>query len=97
MDDKDISSIENPMLRFEKIVENLNKSNKSMRVKRNELIFLKDYHNTSKTPCSDWLDHKRVDLYPINENTEIPTDALDSEKWDIPEGYYAIEIRDLEN
>jgi flagellar basal body-associated protein FliL len=32
MNDKDISSIENPMLRFEKIVENLNKSNKSMSV-----------------------------------------------------------------
>lgn len=96
MNDKDISSIENPMLRFEKIVENLNKSNKSMRVKRNELIFLKDYHNTSKTPCSDWLDHKRVDLYPINEYTEIPTNALDPGVWNIPEGYYAIEIRDLD-
>lgn len=92
LDNMKIDSTEDdPMLRFEKIVENLNKSNKSMRVKRNELIFLKDYHNTSKTPCSDWLDHKRVDLYPINENTEIPTDALDPEIWNIPEGYYAIE------
>lgn len=72
LDNMKIDSTEDdPMLRFEKIVENLNKSNKSMGVKRNELIFLKDYHNTSKTPCSDWLDHKRVDLYPINENTEI--------------------------
>lgn len=96
LDNMKIDSTEDdPVLRFEKIVENLNKSNKSMRVKRNELIFLKDYHNTSKTPCSDWLDHKRVDLYPINENTEIPTDALDPGVWNIPEGYYAIE-RDLE-
>lgn len=97
LDNMKIDSTEDdPMLRFEKIVENLNKSNKSMRVKRNELIFLKDYHhNTSKTPCSDWLDHKRVDLYPINENTEIPTDALDPGVWNIPEGYYAID-RDLD-
>ena len=36
--------------------------------------------------------YKIVMLYPINENTEIPTDALSSEKWDVPEGYYAIEI-----
>lgn len=97
LDNMKIDSTEDdPMLRFEKIVENLNKSNKSMRVKRNELIFLKDYHNTSKTPCSDWLDHKRVDLYPINEYTEIPTNALDPGVWNIPEGYYAIEIRDLD-
>ena len=34
-------------------------------------------------------------LYPINENTEIPTDALPSEIWNIPEGYYAID-RDLD-
>lgn len=31
-------------------------------------------------------------LYPINENTEVPKNALPSEKWDVPEGYYAIEI-----
>ena len=36
--------------------------------------------------------YKIVMLYPINENTEIPTDALDPEIWNIPEGYYAIEI-----
>lgn len=35
-------------------------------------------------------------LYPINENTEIPTNALDPRVWNIPEGYYAIEIRDLD-
>lgn len=39
--------------------------------------------------------YKIVMLYPINENTEIPTDALDPGVWNIPEGYYAIE-RDLE-
>lgn len=40
LDNMKIDSTEDdPMLRFEKIVENLNKSNKSMRVKRNELIF----------------------------------------------------------
>ena len=33
-------------------------------------------------------------LYPINENTEVPKNALSlsSEIWNIPEGYYAIEI-----
>lgn len=36
--------------------------------------------------------YKIVMLYPINENTEILTDALDPEIWNIPEGYYAIEI-----
>lgn len=35
-------------------------------------------------------------LYPINENTEVPKNALSSEIWNIPEGYYAIEIRDLD-
>lgn len=35
--------------------------------------------------------YKIVMLYPINENTEIPEDALDPEIWEIPEGYYAIE------
>ena len=39
--------------------------------------------------------YKIVMLYPINENTEIPTDALDPEIWTIPEGYYAID-RDLD-
>lgn len=39
--------------------------------------------------------YKIVMLYPINENTEIPTDALDSGVWNIPEGYYAID-RDLD-
>ena len=37
--------------------------------------------------------YKIVMLYPINENTERPTDALDPEIWNIPEGYYAIEIK----
>lgn len=31
-------------------------------------------------------------LYPINENTEVPKNALSSEIWNIPEGYYTIEI-----
>lgn len=39
--------------------------------------------------------YKIVMLYSINENTEIPTDALDPEIWNIPEGYYAID-RDLD-
>lgn len=38
--------------------------------------------------------YKIVMLYPINENTEIPKNALSSEIWDIPEGYYAIEKLD---
>jgi hypothetical protein len=38
--------------------------------------------------------YKIVMLYPINENTEVPKNALSlsSEIWNIPEGYYAIEI-----
>ena len=36
--------------------------------------------------------YKIVMLYPINENTEVPKNALPSEIWNIPEGYYAIEI-----
>lgn len=36
--------------------------------------------------------YKIVMLYPINENTEVPKNALPSEKWDVPEDYYAIEI-----
>lgn len=36
--------------------------------------------------------YKIVMLYPINENTEIPKEALNPMDWDIPEGYYAIEI-----
>ena len=31
-----------------------------------------------------------VDLYPISEDTVIPKDAMDSEIYDIPEGYYAV-------
>lgn len=37
--------------------------------------------------------YKIVMLYPINENTEVPKNALLSEIWNIPEGYYAIEIK----
>lgn len=36
--------------------------------------------------------YKIVMLYPINENTEVLKNALPSEIWNIPEGYYAIEI-----
>lgn len=39
--------------------------------------------------------YKIVMLYPINENTEIPKNALDPGVWNIPEGYYAID-RDLD-
>lgn len=35
--------------------------------------------------------YKIVMLYPINENTEVPKNALDPGVWNIPEGYYAIE------
>lgn len=35
--------------------------------------------------------YKIVMLYPINENTEVPKNALPSEIWNIPEGYYAID------
>lgn len=31
-----------------------------------------------------------VDLYPISKDTVIPKDAIDSEIYDIPEGYYAV-------
>ena len=36
--------------------------------------------------------YKIVMLYPINENTEVPKNALSSEILNIPEGYYTIEI-----
>lgn len=39
--------------------------------------------------------YKIVDLYPVDEDTIIPEEALDPEKWDVPEGYYAID-RDLD-
>lgn len=39
--------------------------------------------------------YKIVMLYPINENTEVPKNALDPGVWNIPEGYYAID-RDLD-
>jgi hypothetical protein len=42
-------------------------------------------------PCP-LIKKKVVDLYPIKENTEIPKEALNPMDWDIPEGYYAIEI-----
>lgn len=34
---------------------------------------------------------KQVRLYKISES-EIPLTALNSEEWEIPEGYYAIEV-----
>lgn len=40
--------------------------------------------------------HKVVDLYPIKEDTVIPEEALSPEKWIIPEGYYAIEPKNLD-
>lgn len=81
---------ENPILRFERIIEekNLNKSEKKL--KKGEFIFKKHY-NTEKTPCAEWFDCRIANLYPITNKTKIPENALDPKVWDIPEGYYAIE------
>lgn len=37
-----------------------------------------------------------ADLYPILEDTEIPEEALDPTIWNIPNGYYAIESKNLD-
>lgn len=45
-----------------------------------------------RIPYAMSFETKIVDLYPVDEDTIIPEEALDPEKWDVPEGYYAIEI-----
>ena len=57
-------------------------------VKKENLLMKRERYIRPHLECN----YKIVMLYPINENTEIPTDALDPEIWNIPEGYYAIEI-----
>lgn len=103
MDNKDINSIEDPMLRFERHVEELERKfreNKIVKkeIIRNKVISGKFRERSSEEELIELIDpcplikKKVVDLYPIKENTEIPKEALNPMDWDIPEGYYAIEI-----
>lgn len=66
------------------------------KIRKFEIIKQKDkIDRLLRIPYAMSFETKIVDLYPINENTEIPTDALDPGVWNIPEGYYAID-RDLD-
>lgn len=60
------------------------------RAKETDMISLRKKQEES--PYLRELSVKIVDLYPIEEDTIIPENALDPEIWEIPEGYYAIEI-----
>lgn len=63
------------------------------KIRRSEIIKQKDkIDRLLRIPYAMNFETKVVDLYPISEDTIIPEEALDSEKWDVPEGYYAIEI-----
>lgn len=62
------------------------------KVRRSEIIKQKDkIDRLLRIPYAMNFETKIVDLYPIDEDTIIPEEALDPEVWDIPEGYYAIE------
>lgn len=58
------------------------------RAKETDMISLRKKQEES--PYLRELSVKIVDLYPIEEDTIIPENALDPEIWEIPEGYYAI-------
>lgn len=60
------------------------------RAKETDMISLRKKQEES--PYLRELSVKIVDLYPIEEDAIIPENALDPEIWEIPEGYYAIEI-----
>lgn len=65
---------------------------KDNKIRRSEIIKQKDkIDRLLRIPYAINFETKIVDLYPINEDSIIPEEALDSEKWDVPEGYYAIE------
>ena len=66
---------------------------KDNKIRRSEIIKQKDkIDRLLRIPYAINFETKIVDLYPINEDSIIPEEALDSEKWDVPEGYYAIDV-----
>lgn len=66
------------------------------KIKRFEIIRSREkYDRSLRLPYAEFIESEVVDLYPINEDTIIPGEALDPERWEIPEGYYAIK-RDLD-
>lgn len=50
----------------------------------------------TESPCINSLstEYKFANLYRIKDDTVIPEDALDPEIWNVPEGYYAIEVKE---
>ena len=65
---------------------------KDNKIRRSEIIKQKDkIDRLLRIPYAINFETKIVDLYPINEDSIIPEEALESEKWDVPEGYYAID------
>lgn len=64
------------------------------KVERFEIVRSKRKNNDKslRLPYMEVIESAVVDLYPVDEDTIIPEEALDPEKWDVPEGYYAIEI-----
>ena len=66
---------------------------KDNKIRRSEIIKQKDkIDRLLRIPYAINFETKIVDLYPINEDSIIPEEALDSEKWDVLEGYYAIDV-----
>lgn len=62
---------------------------------RRDFIKLRNFDRT-ESPRDIEDCYKTVNLYPIKEDTVIPKEALDSENWEIPEGFYAIEVKSLD-
>ena len=64
------------------------------RAKETDIICIRS--NKLESPYLKELGAKIVNLYPVDEDTIIPEEALDPEIWDIPEGYYAIEVKNVD-
>lgn len=63
--------------------------------KQPEIVVAKDSLMYIMDPLPE-LPFLIADLYPILEDTEIPEEALDPTIWSIPNGYYAIESKNLD-
>lgn len=63
--------------------------------KQPEIVVAKDSLMYIMDPLPE-LPFLIADLYPISEDTEIPEEALDPTIWNIPNGYYAIESKNLD-
>lgn len=63
--------------------------------KQPEIVVAKDSLMYIMDPLPE-LPFLIADLYPILEDTEIPEEALDPTIWNIPNGYYAIESKNLD-